>query len=399
MARFKFLVNTTNLRTGGGLQKAVQFFLGCRTWGDEHLWRFVLSPQLEDQLAKEYRPDWISCRIANESPARIFGGWSARRLLASQEREFDPHAVFSVFGPSYHRFRRPHLMGFAIPWITNPSALAWTTLPTGWHRLAFQLRLRYYAHWARLADAWVLETASARDGLVENLQLDGPAHVVPNSCSDYYEEAAQGTAEPHPGLPAKRDGDVLLLCFTSYKPHKNLEFIPDVALRLKEVAPRMRHRFVFSLPGDSPPWRKLRAKAERLDVADRLLTVGRVPVAGGPGLYAGCDAIFMPTVLEVFSATYPEAMAMERPILTSDLPFARDVCGEAAAYFDPTDADSAAAAVLDATGDSAFGEKLVVAGRTRLKDFGTSESRFRAVLGHLTDLAVGSGRSIRGFSP
>lgn len=35
----------------------------------------------------------------------------------------------------------------------------------------------------------------------------------------------------------------------------------------------------------------------------------------------------MPTVLEVFSATYPEAMAL--PIVTSDLDFARDICDNA----------------------------------------------------------------------
>src|SRR5690625_1180698 len=45
--------------------------------------------------------------------------------------------------------------------------------------------------------------------------------------------------------------------------------------------------------------------------------------------------MFMPSLLECFSASYVEAMAMEKPILTSDLPFARAVCKEAAIYFDP----------------------------------------------------------------
>lgn len=38
----------------------------------------------------------------------------------------------------------------------------------------------------------------------------------------------------------------------------------------------------------------------------------------------------MPSLLECFTATYPEAMRMERPIVTTDLAFAQGLCGEAA---------------------------------------------------------------------
>ena len=56
-----------------------------------------------------------------------------------------------------------------------------------------------------------------------------------------------------------------------------------------------------------------------------------------PKLYNQADAMFLPTLLETFSASYPEAMKMERPILTSDLDFAKDICGDAALYFNPLD--------------------------------------------------------------
>ncbi len=42
--------------------------------------------------------------------------------------------------------------------------------------------------------------------------------------------------------------------------------------------------------------------------------------------------VFIPTLLEVFSATYLEAMLMKKPIIASDLEFSRDICGESA-YF------------------------------------------------------------------
>ena len=50
--------------------------------------------------------------------------------------------------------------------------------------------------------------------------------------------------------------------------------------------------------------------------------------------------MILPTLLESFSATYIEAMFHGKTILTSDLDFARDVCGEAAFYFDPLNPQS-----------------------------------------------------------
>ena len=93
--------------------------------------------------------------------------------------------------------------------------------------------------------------------------------------------------------------------------------------------------------------------------------------------------------MEVFSAAYPEAMAMARPILTSDLPFARSVCRDAARYFDPVSAESAATAVVEVVGDPDRRARLVEAGRARLADFGTGQERFEAIVGILADLAGG----------
>ena len=56
-----------------------------------------------------------------------------------------------------------------------------------------------------------------------------------------------------------------------------------------------------------------------------------------PMCTAQSDAMLLPTMLECFSASYPEAMVMKKPVLTSDLSFARSICGNAAIYFNPFD--------------------------------------------------------------
>ena len=55
-------------------------------------------------------------------------------------------------------------------------------------------------------------------------------------------------------------------------------------------------------------------------------------------LYKSSNAMLLPTLIESFGIPYVEAMSLGVPILTSDLDFAHDVCGNAASYFDPFNA-------------------------------------------------------------
>jgi glycosyltransferase involved in cell wall biosynthesis len=65
-------------------------------------------------------------------------------------------------------------------------------------------------------------------------------------------------------------------------------------------------------------------------------------------------------------------MRFGAPILTSDLDFAREVCGEAAEYFDPWSPRSIAEAIGRVLSDPGRAEALVSRGRERLKRFPTS---------------------------
>lgn len=90
--------------------------------------------------------------------------------------------------------------------------------------------------------------------------------------------------------------------------------------------------------------------------------------------------MFLPTLLECFSASYAEAMVMKKPILTSDLGFAHTVCKDAAVYFDPDDANDVAAKIIELM---QFPEKqieLIEKGTKQLRQFGSAEDRAKEVL-------------------
>jgi glycosyltransferase involved in cell wall biosynthesis len=65
------------------------------------------------------------------------------------------------------------------------------------------------------------------------------------------------------------------------------------------------------------------------------------------------DLMVFPSLAESFGLPLVEAMALGCPIAAADLPYARDVAGPAAAYFDPRDPAAIAARVLDLLADPA----------------------------------------------
>ncbi|TWU67006.1 Glycosyl transferases group 1 [Crateriforma conspicua] len=56
--------------------------------------------------------------------------------------------------------------------------------------------------------------------------------------------------------------------------------------------------------------------------------------------YSRCDALVFPSLIESYGLPLVEAMAMQKPILAADLPYARTLCGSEAVYFDPRSARS-----------------------------------------------------------
>ena len=90
--------------------------------------------------------------------------------------------------------------------------------------------------------------------------------------------------------------------------------------------------------------------------------------------------MFLPTLLECFSASYAEAMVMEKPIITSDMGFAHCVCKDAAIYFNPVDAQDIANKLTKLIDDKNLQISLVQKGKAQLSQFGSSDDRATAIL-------------------
>jgi glycosyltransferase involved in cell wall biosynthesis len=304
--------------------------------------------RLADPLARRFH-------VFDRSPSRSL---RERRRLRQLAVEVQPEAVFTVFGPAYVEFKAPHLMGFAIPWIAHPSRLAYQTLPSHWALLRRLVRDQYSTHWLRQADRWVTESDATRAGMHRRLGIPlEHIGVVSNTCAQSYFDQAQVTPYPQPGRKVR------LLCFSAAYPHKCIDIIVPTAAELVRRMPQLDFEFVVTLPPDEPLWHKIESESRRLGVASRIANRGPIAVADGPALYRDCHVCFMPTVLECFTATYPEAMAMGLPIVTSDLDFAHAICRDSAVYFRPRDAVHAAEQLQRLLSSSALWTTLVDHGK------------------------------------
>jgi len=108
---------------------------------------------------------------------------------------------------------------------------------------------------------------------------------------------------------------------------------------------------------------------QRLGIADQIVELGAVPYHLLHHLYRACHVYVTPAYAETFAHPLVEAMASGLPIVASDLPVHREVCGAAALYFpcfSPADLASQVAAIANA---QELGREMANSGQKRSLDF------------------------------
>ena len=288
-----------------------------------------------------------------------------QNCLTRLAERIEADAVFSIFGPVYWKPKVPHAIGYAIPHYIYYDSPYWNIVSLKEKLINRLKRSIHFWYLKRDATALVCETEDVRQR-VASLFPDKKTYTVSNTCASVFREKHQ-IGEGNCRL--KHSDRFRLLTVTRYYPHKNLNIIKSVIAELKKRGKAEGVQFVLTIDKDA--YQRVFGNGYE----DTVVTVGAVPLNEVPALYRACNAAFLPTLLECYSANYPEAMSTGLPILTSDLGFARTVCHEAALYFNPLDAEDIATKIINVVEDETVRKQLKEAGAKRLQEFPNAHER------------------------
>ena len=370
----KLLINTSNLYVGGGLQVALSFINELKNFESNNQYYIFLSSSVNDQLIQDDFPENFKFYLIKRSPSSIRYRKKVVEFLDALEKDINPDIVFSIFGPSYWRPKTRHIMGFALPWLINEKSDVFSEL-SFFKRLIKKLEIKYKGyHVKNNADYYVTETEEVRQSFsrIYNVSLEN-IFVVGNTCSSIFD---QKEFEPF-YIPSREIREFRLITISHNYPHKNLRVIRNVLPYLKNN----NVKFKFILTIDEESYDDLFSGYENY-----VMNIGPIKSEFCPSAYAQSDALFLPTLLECFTASYPEAMKMNKPILTSSLPFAVDICKDAALFFDPLDPKDIADKILMLSAADDLRKSLAEKGEARLKEFESAESRSRKYIGICNEL-------------
>lgn len=384
----KILVNATNLVVGGSVQVATSFIVEALKANDAKiLWHFCVSSQVAQNLQKlGIDVSTSSFGVFYRNPSHPIKGYKERARLKKVKNDFSPSLVFTVFGPFVLGFAgrssqpTAHLAGCAVCWSTHPNQLLYDKIGK-LQTLKAKLRQCWDFFFLKKASYYWIELDIARDGLKKGVGTDD-AHIrtIKNTCAQIFLDAES--------IPADFSSpEIHLLAMGNPYVHKNFEIVPAVLAELKLQDPSRKYLFTLTAPEDGLAWQQIKSEADSLGVGENIRTIGKVALADCPKLYSENHIVFMPTLLETFSATYPEAMAMRRPIVTTDLNFAHDICGNAAVYYSPLSAKDAAQKIIQVVKDEKLRERLLSEGDKVLSELPTPAEKYRRLVEYMLKIA------------
>lgn len=268
----------------------------------------------------------------------------------------------------------PQLYLFDWPYAVYPDSVVWQKLDFAGY-VTRKIKLFWFKRYLKYARTVVAQTATMRDRLMAVYGLDNIV-IVPNAVSL---ENVRGGSEVDFHFPKDK---FKLLCLSHYYSHKNIEIFIPIARIIKERS--LPYCIITTLaPAQGAGAAAFLGEIRKYGLEKVILNIGPVAMANVPSAYAQSDAFLMPTLLETFSGTYVEAMFHRKAILTSNLDFAVDVCGDSAFYFDPLDCDSILDAIKLAFENVELRRDRIASAESRLKMMATWEQafdRFRALL-------------------
>jgi glycosyltransferase involved in cell wall biosynthesis len=182
---------------------------------------------------------------------------------------------------------------------------------------------------------------------------------------DGYEHALSWTPRHSPGTRAAAGPDTVVI-IGSPAPHKNVGIVLGMAARLAEAGLRV------AVAGASDA-RVFQAGPD-LTQAANVSWLGRLSDEELAALLEDSLCLAFPSLAEGFGLPALEAMALQCPVVASDCASLPEICGDAALYAPPFDADAWLACFLRLRRDAGLRAGMIARGRARAEFYSWRKS-------------------------
>jgi glycosyltransferase involved in cell wall biosynthesis len=193
-------------------------------------------------------------------------------------------------------------------------------------------------------------------------------------------------------------GALTLLFVSHYNYYRNFETLIQALPVLRQKFPQRDVRLLLTCQlaaGKNPGTYRPDSAAnliKTLGVSDMVAELGPIPYGQLHYLYSRADIYVTPAYTETFAHPLVEAMSTGLPVVASNIPVHREICGEAAIYFDRFSATELAESVWQVVASPETMTFMGASGRERSQVF-SWKLHVKKIL-ELCDLLAGSKRRI-----
>jgi glycosyltransferase involved in cell wall biosynthesis len=172
-------------------------------------------------------------------------------------------------------------------------------------------------------------------------------------------------------LTRKHPDELLMLYVSAFTFYKNYETVFRAVPFLNKKLGRPFRVFVTLRPGrlDAPDAARARKLLERPEIGPHVVNLGFHPYPLMHRIYGACDVSLFPSYLESFGHPMLEGLAAGLPVVAAGTRINREICGDAALYFDTLDAEALADRIVRVAGDAELADEMRRLGTERVKEF------------------------------
>ncbi len=376
----RILVNTVSTKkiSGGAFQISQNFLLKTLEHRDVE-WYYITSQDLDDVIGEQFnnirgkryfslptQPDF------KHTYAKV------KKQIKLLEQQIKPDVVYSITAPSYFTFEATEVMRFTNPLVTHPnkyskSTQTWIERIRTWLYCKNQVRLMKKAHF------FITQTETTKQGILRITGLpENHVCVVNNVLPSVFKQMDN--------TPIVEDDFINIACVGNPVPHKNFDILPDVLIELKRLGIE-NVRFHTTIPFDHPLNNKLKKHLNELGMMKNWKNYGRISQKELGAMYQRCQLCYLPTLLEVFSASTVEAMYFNLPIVATNFSFNTEVLADSSLYYEPKNAKAAAQQLAKLIADKALQEDMKEKMKIQLAKYGDYDKHFNAIKAFLLEVA------------